>query len=344
MSIDSRQLAVVLQGPLRDAGVDIAMRAIQSVRQHLPGAQIILSTTDDGGRLPLENVHWVADSSALHFDDVNGNVNNVNKLISTVANGLVLAEREYCLKLRTDHVLSSDAVLAQMGTEHEAMLFGRRIGISNLFLRNPCRIPYLFHLSDTLQFGRTEDLRRLWSIGPLPADFLYLERGPRINPIGTFQGFTSFRLLPEQAIFLRFVQKSGLEVDLGHISHTTFALFRAWEDLLADNFEVHDWQTLGVEPPSRFLSRPYSPESVMTERDLLKLRERRSPWHRRLRYARLLSSQYVLCWFHRRWLVSVASLLLFSLVPGFAVVVRNCYRRLTGAARRGNTPDGGGAE
>src|SRR5690606_15050214 len=114
--------------------------------------------------------------------------------------------------------------------------FGRRIGISNLFLRNPCRIPYLFHLSDTLQFGRTEDLRRLWSIGPLPADFLYLERGPRINPIGTFQGFTSFRLLPEQAIFLRFVQKSGLEVDLGHISHTTFALFRAWEDLLADNF------------------------------------------------------------------------------------------------------------
>ncbi|WP_235375709.1 WavE lipopolysaccharide synthesis family protein [Pseudomonas aeruginosa] len=333
MSIDSRQLTVILQGPLSEAGVDIATRAFQSVQQYLPQAQIILSTTDSDARPQIEGAQWVEGSSAPHFDDINGNINNVNKLITTMANGLALAEREYCLKLRTDHVLFSDVLLTLMGTDLPAQLFGACIGVSNLFLRNPTKLPYLFHLTDTLQFGRTEDLRKLWSIGTLPADYVYLKKGPRTNPIGTFQGYTSFRLLPEQAIFLRFAQKNGLALDLAHISHTTFRLFSAWEDLLLDNFDVHDWKNLGVLPPARFLSRPYAPESVMTERDVRRMRAHRSCWSKALRYAQLLLNKYVLCGFRRRWLVSAASLLLFSFAPEKAITARNLYRRLTGAQR-----------
>ncbi|QRY79687.1 hypothetical protein JVX91_00815 [Pseudomonas sp. PDNC002] len=333
MTIDSSQLTVLLQGPLREGGVDIAGRAIASVRKHLPRAQIILSTTDAGEPPDYAGVQFMVDDSVVHFDDVNGNPNNVNKLIATMVNGLALAEREYCMKLRTDHLVQGDRVLALMGDGAEAVLFGERIGVSSLFLRNPMRLSYLFHLTDTLQFGRTSDLRKLWNIGTLPAEFLYLKGGPRINPIGTFQGYTSFRLLPEQAIFLRFAQKNGLDLDLPHISYTSFALFSAWEDLLVENFEIHDWHCLAITPPKRFLSRPYAPESVMTAAEQRALRDRRAPRQKALRYAQLLANKYLFCWFRRRWLVSIASLLLFSLSSDLALHARQLYRRLTGAWR-----------
>ncbi|WLH90423.1 WavE lipopolysaccharide synthesis family protein [Pseudomonas sp. FP453] len=333
MSIDASRLTVILQGRLKDGPVDIAARAIESVRQHLPGAQIILSTTDDCTAVSFDGVQCVADASAVHFADASGNINNVNKLISTVANGLALATREYSLKLRTDHVLCSNALLALMGDEQPASLLGARIGVSNLFLRNPIKLCYLFHLSDTLQFGRTDDLRRLWNIGPLPAEFVYLAGGPRINPIGTFQGYTSFRLLPEQAILLRFLQTCGQALDLDHISHTRFDLFCAWEDLLLDNFEVHDWQSLGVTPPQRFLTEPYAPETILTGADLHSLRARRTKRHKAGRYLHLLLNKYLLCWFRRRWLVSVSSLLLFSFSPRMAIAARTAYRRFCEAGR-----------
>ncbi|NBF00810.1 hypothetical protein GV819_00750 [Pseudomonas sp. Fl5BN2] len=313
--------------------MDIAARAIQSVRRYLPDAQIILSTTDDCTHVSFESVQCVTDTSASHFDDVNGNINNVNKLIATVANGLALVEREYSLKLRTDHVLHSDALLALMGDEQPANLLGARVSVSNLFLRNPTRLCYLFHLSDTLQFGRSDDLRKLWNLGPLAADFVYLAGGPRVNPLGTFQGYTAFRLLPEQAILLRFIHTCGMSLDLEHISHSRFDLFCAWEDLLLDNFEVHDWQSLGVTPPTRFLSAPYAPKSIITARDMRTLRMHRSKPHRARRYLHLLLNKYALCWFRRRWLVSVSSLLLFSFSPNVATAARDTYRRLTGAQR-----------
>lgn len=333
MSIDSSKLAVILQGPLKEGALDIAARAIQSVRNYLPRAQIILSTTDDSADISYEGVQCVADTSARHFEDVNDSINNVNKLICSVANGMALVTREYSLKLRTDHVLYSDALLDLIGDEQPASLLGARIGVSNLFQRNPVKLCYLFHLSDTLQFGRTDDLRRLWAIGPLPADFVYRTAGPRINPIGTFQGYTSFRLLPEQAILLRFIQTCGVGLDLEHISDTRFNLFCAWEDVLLNNFEVHDWQGLGVTPPERFLSAPYAPETILTSRDMRNMRARSSRRHRVERYLHLLLNKYALCWFRRRWLISVSSLLLFSISPRIAIAARDIYRRLCGARR-----------
>ncbi|OOV89106.1 WavE lipopolysaccharide synthesis family protein [Pseudomonas sp. MF4836] len=333
----SRDISVVIQGPVFEGAVNIAELAIESVRRWLPGTQIILSTHDDLPKLTFADVTLVMVVPTHHYVDVNGSQNNVNKLISSMASGLERATRKYSIKLRTDHVLVNGSLLDRVASlandAAPAELFSRRIGVSNLFLRNPCKVPYLFHLPDTLQYGRTEDMRKLWGIGLLPEDFVYLQNGPRTNPFGTFQGFTSFCLLPEQAIFLRFAQKSGLSLDLEHISHTTFKLFSAWEDLLLDNFEVYDWQSLGVMPPARFLSRPYVPESILTESDVNNMRSHRSPRHRALRYAHLLLNKYVLCWFRHRWLVSVASLLLFSFSPKTAIAARDLYRHLTGAWR-----------
>ncbi|WP_152226248.1 WavE lipopolysaccharide synthesis family protein [Pseudomonas sp. SCB32] len=333
----SRDISVVIQGPTFNGQVNIAQEAIGSVLKYLPEAEVILSTHDDEPRIDCDEVIVVRAKSSRHFTDVNGNRNNVNKLISSVMCGLERVSREYCIKLRTDHLLTSDAIVERIRTlasnDTPAALFTRRIAVSNLFLRNPCKIPYLFHLTDTLQFGRTEDLRKLWDIGPLPDDFIFLPGGPRTNPIGTFQGYTSFRLLPEQAIFLRFAQRNGLNVDLEHISHTSYRLFNAWEDLLVENFELYDWQNLGVAPPKRFLSAPYAPTSLMTELDLQTLRTERTSSERALRYADVLINKYLLCWFHRHWLVSVGSLVLFSLSSRFAMTIRDLYRRVSGAGR-----------
>lgn len=335
--LSTRDIAVIVQGPLMDGEVNIAARALRSVLEHLPGAQVILSTHDDIEGLHFEGVLVVQAQPARQFTDVNGNQNNVNKLISSMVGGLAQVDREFCIKLRTDHVLGSAAIVDCLDSVEreaaEARLFSSRVSVSNLFLRNPCKVPYLFHLTDTVQFGRTTDLRTLWNIQPISDSALFLKDGPRINPLGTFQGYTSFRLLPEQAIFLQFAQKQGLQLDLEHISHTSFELFNAWEELLAENFEVFDWHDLGILPPKRFLTAPYSPGSLMTREDLQTLRFSRSPLARASRYGDLLINKYLLCWFSRRWLVSVASLLLFSFSSELAVGARDYYRRMTGARR-----------
>lgn len=336
-SLHSQHVSVVIQGPIFDGSSNVAEEAIRSVREYLPYAEIILSTQDDQVPVFFEGVIVVREKAMLPFLDVNGNYNNVNKLISSVVAGLRLATRKFSIKLRTDHVLTGDAIIDCIRSieceKKEADFFTRRIGVSNLFLRNPCKVPYLFHLTDTVQFGRTEDLLKLWSIDPLADDFVYLKSGPRINPVGTFQGYTSFRLLPEQAIVLGFLQKNGLVFDLDHISHTSFYLFDAWERILLENFKVHNWESLGILPPGRFLTAPYSPKSVLTEKDMARLEIGCSGTSKMLRYSYLLINKYLLCWFRRRWLVSVLSLLLFSFFPKSAAAVRDTYRKFTGARR-----------
>jgi hypothetical protein len=63
-----------------------------------------------------------------------------------------------------------------------------------------------------------------------------------------FLSFPGFREEPHVRATPRFA--CGLKLDLEHVSHTRFDLFCAWEDLLLGNFNVHDWQRLGIVPPA----------------------------------------------------------------------------------------------
>lgn len=333
MAISSHQLSVVIQGPLHNPEVGAAERAVRSVRKYFPHAQIILSTTDVDSSISFEKVQLVNSNNVDHFNDINGGINNVNKLIITTRNGLAIAKRKYCLKMRTDHIVLSNNLLALLGDDQSSKFFSARIGISNLFLRNPIKIPYLFHLSDTIQFGRTEDLRHLWNIDPLPADFVYLKDGPRFNPFGIFHGYTSFRLLPEQAIFLCFARKNGVNIDLPHISYTTFQLFNKWECILLENFEVYNWDQIGIEPPSRFLTHPYMPSSIFNQDDIYLLRSHSSIFRKYIRYLRLIINKYIFCFFNIRWVFSTFAILLFYFSPKLAIKIRHFYLSLVKAHR-----------
>lgn len=336
MSIDSKQLSIVIQGPLFEGGQCVARKAVESARAAYPNAQIILSTSE-AVDFSVEGLEIVEHASPLPFEDVNGQANNVNKLLASVNAGLARATREFCLKLRTDHVVCNDAIIGILQALESRLsstsYFKRPVGVSNLFLRNPCKVPYLFHLTDTVQFGRTEDLRLFWRGDELSADFVFLERGPRLNPIGTFQGYTAFRLLPEQSLMLRFLAARGVSIDLKHISHSPYRLFRLWERVLVENFKVYNWSDLGVLPPARFFTAPYSPRSILTAKDYSRLERRRAGVYSVVRYTRLLSNKYVVCWLRRRWIVSTASLLVFSFLPRYAHRLRDMYRKVTGARR-----------
>jgi hypothetical protein len=329
---------VVIQGPLYAGMENIAQSAVESVRQHLPEAEIIVSLTDSETSCEIDGAKLIYTPPPIVFDDINGNINNVNKLIISVQSGLSVATRKYVIKTRSDHRFESDAVLTLLHeieqNAGEPDLFSVPVGLTNLFLRNPVKTPYLFHLSDTVQFGRTEDLQHIWAIDLVTKGEVTLKNGPRINPLGTFQGYTIFRLVPEQSVCLKFLATKGLNFKLKHSSHTSLVLLLAWEKILTRNFRVYDWSLLGIKPPDRFLTAAYSPNSIMSQADFNLLRAKtdgvgQEYWSRR--YARLLINKYLLCWFNRRWLVSSASLLLFTCSPNFARKVKCMFRKATSA-------------
>ena len=336
--ISSAEVAVVIQGPLYDGIENIVQRSIDSIQQYLPGAEIIISTTDKKSDLIMQGVKLIYSPPPPVFKDINGGINNVNRLILSVQAGLSAVTRRYAIKLRTDHHFESANILNFLENIEQdtgkASLFSAPVGLTNLFLRNSVKIPYLFHLSDTIQFGRTEDLQRIWAIDLVTKDEIVLKDGPRVNPFGTFQGYTSFRLLPEQSICLRFLTANGFSLDLKHSSHTSYFLLWNWEKILCRNFKVYDWFALGIKPPERFLTAAYSPSSVMSHTDFNRLKLKADSagnryWYQR--YVRLLVNKYLLCWFNHRWLISSASLLLFTCSPRIAIKVRFIFRKVTHA-------------
>jgi len=336
--ISSAEVAVVIQGPLYAGMENIVQGSIESVQQHLPDAEIIVSTTDNLSNLVIEGAKLIYSPPPAVFEDINGNFNNVNKLIISMQSGLLEVTRKYVIKIRTDHQFENDIVLTLLHEmEQDAgipSLFSSPIGLTNLFLRNSVKIPYLFHLSDTVQFGRTEDLKQIWAIGLVTKEEVILRDGPRMMPFGTFQGYTEFRLVPEQSICLKFLATKGHHLELKHSSHTSLELLLVWDKILTSNFRVYDWSSLGIKPPDRFLTAAYSPNSVMSHADFNRLSAKADSvgqqyWHQR--YARLLINKYLLCWFNRRWLVSSASLLLFTCAPNFARKVRSMFRKATRA-------------
>ena len=97
----SKDISVVVQGPIHTQD-NLTKRVLESVRTHLPDAELILSTWKGS------NVDGLDCDVLLLNDDpgaINGR-NNVNRQIVSTRNGLQKATRTYAVKLRTDMQLT----------------------------------------------------------------------------------------------------------------------------------------------------------------------------------------------------------------------------------------------
>ncbi len=245
----SADISVVVQGPVRhrtDRGGYATREVLASIRAHLPGAEIILSTWEDEDVEELEPDHLVLSPDPGPLEQAWFRVNNVNRMVRSTARGLAAATRSLAIKTRTDTLLASDGMvrLPLAPPDDPALGLTARIQVASLGTKNPLTTGFQYHPSDLVQFGTTQDLRKLWSAPPATLDDVF-------HPPCLTGRFVGPRLSPEQYVCVRFLAAAGVDAVIESVEDLRFAPFETSMRCLLAAFDTFDERAAGVLLPPR---------------------------------------------------------------------------------------------
>lgn len=245
--IESKQISVVMQGPITGASCDQIANNVLSVRKVFPHSQLIVVTWK-GAEVSV--VQKMVDQ-IIELDDP-GTATlgwdqkcNVDRQLKSVHSGLAAATCDFAVRMRLDTSLESDHFV----TAYEKMLadkdlaksslFQQRVMATSIYFRDAAKSNYLFHPSDIFHFGLREDLLDLWS-APLVQE----------KNSAAYQ----LALVPEQYIWIHYLLSKNIPA-----AHLDAQRFR-WRSMamsewsLATNWWVIDAKSNGIVLPDRFLT------------------------------------------------------------------------------------------
>ncbi|MBY6188360.1 WavE lipopolysaccharide synthesis family protein [Marinobacter hydrocarbonoclasticus] len=165
------RISVVVQGPVqayqgRGMEEGITRRCLDSVRTHLPGATLILSTWPD------QDLSGLDYDLLVESDDPGPNADaycprNYHRQLVSSREGLKRVTTDYAVKLRSDNYLVGNQFVERQQDyplRHPNFTqFAERVVINaNLFRRYSKGHRILYHPSDFFYYGRTEDLLKIW--------------------------------------------------------------------------------------------------------------------------------------------------------------------------------------
>ncbi|HEX8376894.1 MAG TPA: WavE lipopolysaccharide synthesis family protein [Pedobacter sp.] len=260
-------ISVVIQGKVFGEPGDpyekqLTLQCIQSIKNLIPTAEIILSTWEgtNVSHLSYDKVVFNKDPGAITYSVLDPTYfNNNNRQISSTYNGLKAATKLYAIKMRGDcKLLDTDFTnyLKEYprGTQHR--FFKQRIVIPTKYTRNPRRIAQLIHPSDIFQVGLREDLLNLWDIPlqPEPQTTRAIPLEKKIFNNALLGGAHRMKFGAEQYIWYSFCKKNGLDLELKHYSHIPPDKILASEISLINNFVIEEAVQLGVNIPKRMVA------------------------------------------------------------------------------------------
>ncbi len=214
--INTKDITVIVQGKIDSENTK---KCTKSIRKHLPGAHIIVSTWEG------EDVHDLVYDEVIYNTDPGGFkdlktsfVNNMNRQIVSSLAGIKKVNTKYCMKIRNDLILESNNFLKYFGCFpkrcKEESLFENRVIFCSYFFKRYLGVstsyvhPTPYHLSDWIMFGLTTDLLLLFDI-PLakePENTNYLITHKK-ETIKTDMFGASHQYAPEQYIFIKAIEK-----------------------------------------------------------------------------------------------------------------------------------------
>lgn len=242
--IQSKDISVIVPGSVIQKE-RLTQRALQSIRTHLPDAEIVLVTWKgqcvEG--LSYDTLVTIDDPGANYANTPQGRIPycNYNRQVSAVCAGLQHATRRFIVKTRNDILFDGSGFLSFYGRFPKRCdsyrLTDERIIVGDILTYHPRRIDYsgLFSVSDFFHFGRREDVELLWA-APL------VEDGVRMP----------FSI--EQTLWLSMMQKKS------HFAPKSYNDFppdaaHIYEVSLANNAIVLSHQHIGI----RFTKHNYGP-------------------------------------------------------------------------------------
>ena len=253
--ISDKDISVVVQGPIHTQD-NLTKRVLESVRTHLPDAELILSTWK---RSEVDGLNYdilVENHDPGTINNFLGSENFLRQVTSTFS-GLQASSRKYVLKSRTDVLLSNCYLLQNVSSyvQKKPKFLSWYIFTIPKFFRNPRGFyKRLYHPSDVVQFGLRMDLLSLWKLD-VPTN-------------------KSTFLTAEQYIWLDFLKKKGVLIDYD-VNKSKWRLFRdiiLSEKTLIEHFVILDEKNFGVTLPKKFEDIKYAPDDVYTEKEFNQLR------------------------------------------------------------------------
>ena len=256
--IESKDISVVVQGPVREG----TEKCLESIRQYLPGAEIILSTwvgsRIDG--LDYDVLVLNDDPGAVLVEKTPGRTvyNNMNRQLLSTQSGLKKASRRYVLKFRSELILTHHAFLRYFDLFQKCgknyNLFRRKMLTSTLWTRSDmfrkgqARIPVPFHVSDWWLFGLKEDMNTYFADTPLAREptftgyFNHPENENRITPYGKMKG----RFSPEQYFCYMCFNRHFSDIHMEDAADINDELLEKSREAIVNNFIILPYSLSGI--------------------------------------------------------------------------------------------------
>jgi len=192
--ISDKDISVVVQGPIHTQD-NLTKRVLESVRTHLPDAELILSTWKGSDVDGLDYDALVENEDPGKINNLLSGSENFLRQVTSTFSGLQKSSGKYVLKSRTDIFLSSSSLLENVSSytnQKSKNFFNWYIFTIPKFFRDPRGFyKRLYHPSDIVQFGLRTDLLSLWELDA------HIDK-----PIF---------LTAEQYIWLQFLKKKGFQ-------------------------------------------------------------------------------------------------------------------------------------
>lgn len=311
--VSSDIISVIIQGPL-DRGT--TSQCIHSIRTHLPESELIISTWKNQSFSelpPVEKIVVSEDPGA--FQDIRFNQININRQIISTQRGLEHCSRPFVLKFRADLILESPSIAFTSNRRHRTHSIFQHTPfvIGNLFTISPRRGFRLFNASDIVMFGHKADMNEYWST-PLACEENLLLTTPKL--FGNHSGTTLQRCVPEQYLFLSWLRRRGIPIDLSYIDEFSPELLVTAEKYLAANFIIASTQKTGITYPARFTNSHYVQQCYTNEEidSIITNFDNTAFWKNRILMCRLNRMMNYFC---PEQIEHIAGTILYRLAPDF---------------------------
>ena len=238
------QVTAVIQGGYC---CEVTERVVDSVRENLPGAQIIFSTCDREVPETLKGCDHIIVSEDpggyIYEDRPFEKENNINRQIVNTLAGLREVQTPYTLKIRSDFLLTGNSFLEYYDRypriDEAWRVFKHKVLSCCYYARNPrSAIPYPLHPSDLVFFGRTEDLLKLFDIPLMTHEQAYWN----------VKDIMQYQYVPEQYIFINCLLKGGHPFDCRFYNDCRPVNIEQTERYFASNFIFLDFEQFNLLP------------------------------------------------------------------------------------------------
>lgn len=275
MKVHFEDISVVVQGAI-GKNIDYTL---ESIRKHLPGATIILSTWENSNieGLDYDIAIQSKDPGAFPCDKKDDSImNNVNRQIVSTLEGLKRCKTQYAIKLRSDFYFTGNAFIDYFGVEkefdREYKFLKNRVVACTLYSRNPrssiktLRMPYC--PSDFFYFGYTEDLLDIFSVKLIDTieDKMYFDLYPEETAKLNYK-LALCRFMPEQTIWMGFLSKYIKELNCTCRDDINSKNIILTEQTVVNNLTLYSYEDLNINTFNETLFTKGIPENCFLRED-----------------------------------------------------------------------------